>query len=138
MAYPIIDSQTETHNWVIEKCSVRLDLLELNAPNGKFGVNYSAHWSGVKKGQISGGPVPVPGNGSTVVNHNPDVTVIVSNYNDTGSTVSMHVKVTVAAGGPIGTKTVFDKTLSGAYPAATFSDLVASLQADHAPATVPA
>jgi hypothetical protein len=60
------------------------------------------------------------------------VTLVVSDYTDTGSSISLHVEVTVDAGGAIGTKTVFDDSLGGNYPQAGFSGMVASMQADAA------
>lgn len=132
MSYPVIASKTDNNNWFIEKCSVTLTLVQMSPADPKFGLSYSADWSGVKKGNTAGGPYPVAGNGTTVVNQDPKVTLIVSDYTDTGSTISMHVEVTVDAGGVIGTKTVFDDTLSGSYPAAGLTDMVASMQADMA------
>jgi hypothetical protein len=133
MSFPaVIDTKTDTHNWWVEKSSVTISLMELSATDPKFGLSYSAKWSGVKSGSTSGGPYPISGNGSTVVNQNPQVTLVVSDYTDTGSSISLHVSVTVDAGGAIGIKTVFDDSLSGKYPQTGFSGMVASMQADAA------
>ena len=129
MSYPIIDSKTQKHTFsaIFKKETVvtTLDLVELSA--GKFGVMYNSKYSGIKSGHVSGGPVAVSGNGSHVVNPNPKVEVIVSNYSDSGSHISMHIKITVAI--PVlGTKTIFDATLGGEYGVGGWDAIVSHLE----------
>ncbi|MBD0258305.1 MAG: hypothetical protein ICV83_21535 [Cytophagales bacterium] len=79
-----------------------------------FGITYNVVYTGVKDGNVTGGPAPITGNGSNVVNQNPKVTVTVSNYTDSGQAISMHINVQVDAP-KLGTITIFDDDLSGPY-----------------------
>lgn len=99
---------------VKEHVSVTLTLLE-TAPD-VFAVSYDATYSGIKSGHVAGGPIPVGGNGSYVVNQDPKVTVTVSNWTDdkVNHRISAHFKITVDA--PVlGSITIFDKDLGGKY-----------------------
>lgn len=125
MSNTVIDSKTQSNKFgfwpVTESVTTTLDLVEMSA--GKFGVNYKAVYSGVKDGTVSGGPTSIPGNGSFVVNPSPKVTVIVTNYSDSGTYISMHIQITVDI--PVlGTKTIFDATLGGAYGSSGWSGIV--------------
>lgn len=128
MSNTVIDSKTQKHKFgvwpVTETVTTTLDLVEMSP--GKFGVNYKAVYSGVKSGTVSGGPTSIPGNGSFVVNPNPKVTVIVTNYSDSGTYISMHIQITVDI--PVlGTKTIFDATLGGAYGASGWEGITSHL-----------
>jgi hypothetical protein len=114
----VICTVTDQHDFgswpFIEHVSVTLTLLE-TAPD-QFAVAYDATYSGLKDGRVAGGPVPVNGNGTWVVNPNPKVTVIVSNWSDDHAQhlISAHIKIVVDA--PVlGTITIFDKSLGGRY-----------------------
>ena len=104
----------------------------MSSTDPKFGLSYSAEWSGVYKGSTNGGPYSISGNGSTVVNQSPQVTLNISNYNDTGSTISLQAEITVDS--KIGDKTVFNETLSGNYPVTGFEGLAATIEAAHSQA----
>jgi len=114
----VIDKQTDQHNFEVLRVrghiSVTLILLE-TAPD-TFAVNYEASYSGMKDGHLSGGPFPVNGNGTHVVNQNPKVTVTLSNWSDDKANhlISAHCKISVDV--PVlGNTTVFDKTIGGKY-----------------------
>ena len=112
----VIDKQSQQSKlgaWpVTESVTVTLTLLETNP--GEFGVNYEAEYSGIQNGRVAGGPIPISGNGSWVVNQDPKVTVNVSNYSDdkNARVISGHVKITLAM---LGNHTIFDKTMGGKY-----------------------
>jgi hypothetical protein len=109
----VIDSKTESHDYVVEKVSTTLTLLE-TAPD-QFGMNYNAAYSGIfGNGNVQGGPIPVSGNGQWNVHDGPRITVSVSNYSDDTSNriVSMHVTINVDVLGGIN---IFDQTLGGKY-----------------------
>ncbi|MFD2574250.1 hypothetical protein ACFSUS_26685 [Spirosoma soli] len=110
MAYPVIDQKTESHSYVVEKVTTTLTLVE-TAP-GQFGILYEAKYSGVKDGHVSGGPLSVSGNGEYVVNKNPEITVTISNYSNTGSNISMQIKIYVNA---YGGHTIFNQALGGSF-----------------------
>jgi hypothetical protein len=107
-----IDYKCEAHNYWFEKTNVCLSLAE--TASDQFALYYTANYSGVANGSISGGPVAVNGNGVHVVNPTPRVTVTISNYSDNkaSKTISLHVAVAVQYGA---TYTVFDQTLGGKY-----------------------
>lgn len=114
----VIDKQTDQHDFGIwhlrEHISVTLILLE-TAPD-IFAVSYDVSYSGVKDGHVSGGPFPVDGNGTHVVNQNPKVTVAFSNWSEDKANhlISTHCNISVDAH-VLGNITVFDKTIGGKY-----------------------
>lgn len=116
MANAIIASKTDDKTfgaWPLkEKISTTITLLQTGSD--AFGLAYQAVYSGIKSGSVSGGPYAVSGNLNKVVNQSPKVTLIVSNYSDTGSYISMRVIITVDIP-VIGTETIFDETLGGSY-----------------------
>ncbi|WP_413167783.1 hypothetical protein ACL6C3_13905 [Capilliphycus salinus ALCB114379] len=117
-AASVIDVKTDEHTYgalfAREKVAVTLTLIETDP--GQFAIKYEATYSGIKSGHIAGGPVPITGDSSTVVNQNPKVTVIVSNYSNDQQNhlISAHIQITVQA--PVlGNITIFDKSLGGQY-----------------------
>ncbi len=125
MSNSVIDSKTQEHNFgfwpVTEKVKTTLNLVEIST--GNFGITYVASYSGVKDGKVSGGPVPISGNGDHTVNEDPKVVVKISNYADSGTHISMHIIITVAI--PVlGTKTIFDATLGGEYKLSGWTAIV--------------
>jgi len=111
MSYTIIDSKTEKKTFLlVEHVTTKLSLVYTG--QHKFGIIYDATYSGPAKGHVSGGPEIITGNESVVVHKDPQVDVTVSGFNDTGSHISMKVKIIVHKSG---SHTIFDQTLSGAY-----------------------
>lgn len=127
MGYSVIDSRTEKTSFGLGALKVQTTLTLVKMDEGGFGILYSADYSGMKEGHVTGGPASLPsGNARVVVNASPEVVLIITNYVDSGSTISMHVQVTVAV--PVlGTKTIFNNTLGGRYSLSNpWEDLVAS------------
>jgi hypothetical protein len=129
MPYPIIDSKSDTkkfnHFPFSETVNTTIDLLELST--GKFAVNYRADYSGIKGGQLSGGPINIPGNGNYIENNDPKVTMMVSNYSDSGLVISMQLTITIDAP-VIGTVTIFDQMLGGKYGVISLTSIVKDLE----------
>ena len=128
MSNSVIDSKTQEHSFgfwpVTEKVKTTLTLVEIDP--GNFGITYVASYSGVKDGNVSGGPVSIPGNGNYKVNDDPEVVVKVSNYSESDTYISMHIVITVAI--PVlGTKTIFDATLGGEYGLSGWSAMVSHI-----------
>lgn len=125
MSNSVIDSKTQSFDfgfWPFkEKVTTTLDLVEISA--GKFGVNYKAVYSGLKDGTVSGGPAMIPSDGTYIVNEDPKVAVIVTNYSDSGAYISMNIQITVDIP-VIGTETIFDGTLGGAYGSPGWAGIV--------------
>jgi hypothetical protein len=117
-AASVIDVKTDEHSYGFlffrETVTVTLTLIETDP--GQFAIKYEAIFSGMKAGHIAGGPVSITGDSSTVVNPDPKVTVIVSNYSNDqqNHVISAHIKITVDA--PVlGNIIIFDKSLGGQY-----------------------
>jgi len=118
MANSIIDTKTEENNFgnILFKEKIKTGLSLVQTDLDKFGINYQIVFSGAKDGSTSGGPIAVRKNEIFQANADPLVTVTVSEYLDSGSTISMHILIQVAL--PIlGTKAIFDGTLAGSYSA---------------------
>lgn len=125
MSSTVIDSKTQSHKFGVwpftETVTTTLKLVEISS--GTFGIIYDSKYSGIKDGHVGGGPIPISGNGSYEVNKSPKVEVIVTNYSDDGSSISMNIKITVDI--PVlGTKTIFDATLGGAYSLGGWESMV--------------
>lgn len=107
-------TQSESYGFGAEKVSTTLCLVHMGG--AKVGLTYESEFSGIKSGQVSGGPIEVDGNIARDVNPDPKVTISVSGYENTGSHASMHVSITVAIPLPlVGTKTIYSQTLAGDY-----------------------
>jgi hypothetical protein len=116
MIYSVIDSKSDKRKFqkfpLSETIITTINLLELTP--GKFGLDYQADYSGVKVGKINGGPLDISGNGTYIENDDPKVTMIISNYSDSGTAISMQITINIDA--PIlGTVTIFDQALGGKY-----------------------
>ena len=120
MSNTVIDSKTDKRKFgfwpVTETVTTTLTLVNLGA--GRVGINYHSKFSGVKDGEVSGGPIEVSGDIEKVVNQSPKVTVIVSQFNKTSNYISMHVKIVVDIP-VIGSETIYSKTLGGDLGAET-------------------
>ena len=117
MANSVIDTKTDTTSFgnIIVKENISTELSLVQTDTDAFGISYLISFTGTKSGSTSGGPIAVNKNETLQANANPKVTVTVSDYTDTGSNISMHVVIQVAI--PVlGTKTIFNETLSGPYP----------------------
>lgn len=112
----IIDRKTDKHtfgHWPAKE-EVATTITLVHTGSGQFGLAYDAVFSGVKSGHVSGGPYPVSGNMHKVLHNSPQVVLTISNFDETSTTISMRVTITVDI--PIlGNKTIFDETLGGAY-----------------------
>ncbi len=120
MSYTTIDTRTQSHSFdvlfVHEDVNTTMSLV--NMGDGKLGLIYDSHFSGIKSGHVHGGPITVEGNIDKVVHDSPKVSVIIIGFNQTASYVSMHVTIEVDI--PVlGSKTIFSKTLGGAYQTTT-------------------
>jgi|GEM_PF-1149862 len=112
----VIDRKTDRHtfgHWPAkEEVATTITLVHMGS--GKFGLSYDSVFSGVKSGHVSGGPYPVSGNMHKVLHNSPQVVLTISNFDETSTTISMRVTITVDI--PVlGNKTIFDETLGGAY-----------------------
>lgn len=120
MNYTVIDSKTDKHTYgtwpAKETVETTISLVEMD--DGNFGLKYDSKFSGIKSGHVQGGPYQVDGNMEIKVNDNPKVMLIISNYNKTEEIIVMSVKITVNIP-VIGTKTIFNETLSGNYTSNT-------------------
>jgi|SRR5580692_11271050 hypothetical protein len=118
MANPIIDTKTDKNTFgsiLKETISATISLVE-TAP-GQFGLNYQFLYSGIKSGSSSSdAPIVVTANGTYIANPSPKVTYTIAGYTDTGNSISMQVTIMVDIPA-LGTKTVFNETLSGPYGA---------------------
>jgi hypothetical protein len=116
MANPIIDTKTDTNTFgsiLKETISATITLVE-TAP-GQFGLNYQFVYSGIKSGSSSSDtPIAASANGTYVANPSPKVTYTIAGYSDTGTSISMQVTIQVDIPA-LGTKTIFNETLSGSY-----------------------
>ncbi|WP_103071556.1 hypothetical protein [Aquimarina sediminis] len=116
MSQTVIDSKTQTVKFGFwpakEEITTTLQLLNLG--KGDFGIDYHSKFSGIKDGEVKGGPISIDGNLTKVVNKSPEVKVIVSNYNKTNDYISMHVKIDVDIP-VIGNETIYEQTLGGSY-----------------------
>jgi hypothetical protein len=120
MAFTVIDSKGESHSYggfpVSEKVSTTLQLL--NMGDGNIGLSYDSSFSGVKSGQVHGGPIVITGNEEKVVNQSPRVVVSISEFNKSKSYASVHVRIIVDV--PVlGSQTIYNQTLGGHYEEST-------------------
>ncbi|MDY0321396.1 MAG: hypothetical protein WHU93_02165 [Arcobacteraceae bacterium] len=120
MAFTVIDSKTESQSYggfpVSEKVKTTLQLL--NMGDGNIGLSYDSSFSGVKSGQVHGGPIAINGNEDKVVNQTPRIVVSISEFNKSKSYASMHVRIVVDI--PVlGNKTIYNQTLGGHYEEST-------------------
>jgi hypothetical protein len=129
-SYSVIDSKEQKYSWGVWPVKENVDttLSLLNMGGGKVGLSYSAKYSGMKDGTTGGGPIEVSGNLNQKVHSGPDIYVVVSQYQNRGSYVSMHVEIKVDVAG---SRTIYSQTLSGNYTADTsgWKALVESLNA---------
>lgn len=115
MSYTVIDSKTEKKTFLlVEHVTTKLSLVYTDKQ--QFGIVYDVTFSGPAKGHVTGGPEIVKGNESVIVHKDPQVDVTVSDFNDTGSHISMKVKIVVHKSG---SHTIFDQSLSGPYSKST-------------------
>lgn len=112
-----IQCKTEKHSFGFgaEKVSTTLCLVNMGA--GKVGLRYESKFSGIKDGDVSGGPIEIDGNLEKTIHNDPKVAITVSGYQNTGSYASMHVKIVVDGPFPIGKVTIYDQTLGGNFQA---------------------
>ncbi|MBD7912848.1 MULTISPECIES: hypothetical protein [Clostridium] len=115
----VIDSKTEKHTYgtlfLKETVTTTLTLLYTGSTT-TYGLNYDSKFSGIKDGHVQGGPISVSDNITVVVNANPKVTVIISEFNNNieNHYISLHVIIKVDI--PIiGEETIYDQTLGGKY-----------------------
>lgn len=119
MANTLIDTKTEIHTFGVwplkETVTTTIQLYKLEI--GGFGASYSVLYSGVKDGDVAGGPIPIQGNMIQEISPDPSVKVkvTVSEYLDSRTTVSMHITAEVTVS-EYGTKMIFNQTLGGATP----------------------
>jgi hypothetical protein len=116
MANSVIDTKTDENKFggLLFRETIDTQLSLVQTGDDQFGISYQISYTGTKSGSTSGGPIAVSKNGTFQANPNPVVTVTVSGYTDTGTTISMHIVIQVAIP-VIGTKTIFDETLAGPY-----------------------
>lgn len=118
--YSQIDCKSESHSYgaLFAKEKVTTNICLVNMGAKKVGLTYESKFSGIKSGDVHGGPFEVDDNMSKTLNNSPKVQLAISGYQNTGSYASMHVKITVDI--PVlGTKTIYDKTLGGNYSASS-------------------
>lgn len=114
-----IDSKSERHSYRVlfmeETITTTLTLV-YSGSKTSYDIYYDAVFSGIKSGKVNGGPIPVSGNLTKEVNHNPEVIVKVSQFNNdiANNYVSMHITITVDIP-VIGKKTIFDQVIGGDY-----------------------
>jgi len=116
MTNSIIATKTEENNFgnflFKEKIITELTLVQTDLD--KFGINYQIVFTGAKDGSTNGGPMVISKNEIFQANADPLVTVTISEYEDSGATISMHILIRVAL--PVlGTKSIFDGILAGPY-----------------------
>lgn len=112
----VIDSKTDKHSFGFWKAKeeVTTTITLVHMGSGQFGLSYDCEFSGIKSGHVSGGPYPVSGNMHKVLHNSPQVVLTISNFDETSTTISMKVTITVDIP-VIGNKTIYDETLGGAY-----------------------
>ncbi len=112
----VIDSKTDKHSFGFWKAKeeVTTTITLVHMGGGQFGLSYDCEFSGIKSGHVSGGPYPVSGNMHKVLHNSPQVVLTISNFDETSTTISMKVTITVDIP-VIGNKTIYDETLGGAY-----------------------
>jgi hypothetical protein len=113
MGNDVIDSKTDVRDFgslIHVNISTTLTLAQTGP--GQRGILYEIAYSGIKSGNVTGGPLPVQGEGCFQPHEDPPVTVTVSEYADVGSSITMRIHIQVQI--PIlGSKTIFDQILSG-------------------------
>jgi hypothetical protein len=118
MANSVIDTKKDenTFGGIVFRETITTELTLVKIEDGKFGLSYAISYSATKSGSTNGGPINVGGNETFQANASPLVIVTITDYADSGNTISMHVVITVAI--PVlGTKIIFDETLAGPYSA---------------------
>jgi hypothetical protein len=86
--------------------------------DGNIGLSYDSSFSGVKNGQVHGGPIVITGNEEKVVNQTPRIVVSISEFNKSDSKASVHVRIIVDV--PVlGNQTIYNQTLKGEYGTST-------------------
>jgi hypothetical protein len=118
MSYQVIDSKSEKNSygaWVVSE-DVKTTLSLVYMGNNIFALNYDSVFSGLKSGQVQGGPISVSRNTTIIVNNDPKVTVAISQFNlDLRKNyVFLHVKIDVDIP-VIGSETIYEQTLGGNY-----------------------
>jgi hypothetical protein len=116
MANSIIDSKTDKNSFgSILRETIAATITLVQTGPGTFGLGYEFMYSGIKSGNTSSDqPIAVSGNGTAIANPDPKVTYTIANYSDSGTYISMQVTIVVDI--PVlGTKTIFNETLGGAY-----------------------
>ena len=116
MDYTVISEKTESHTFgvwpVKEKVTTTMSLV--NMGNGQLGLSYESTFSGIKEGDVKGGPEEIDGDVEKVVNDSPKVVVAVSEFNKASNYASMHVEISVEIP-VIGTEQIYSQTLGGSY-----------------------
>lgn len=114
MKNKVICQKTETNSYGIwpAKESVTTTISLINAGNGTVGLSYDCSFNGVKSGHVHGGPYPVSKDENIVVNDSPEVHVIISEFNNTGSYVTLCMELVVNIP-VIGSKTIYKQILEG-------------------------
>lgn len=103
----------------------------IRTQDGKFGILYLAKYSGLQSGKVTGGhPFFISGNETVEVYKSPKITLVVSNYSDTGRSISMHITIQVEF---VGEHTIFNKTLGGSYGIASDLAIIYQHQAISGP-----
>lgn len=118
MSYQVIDSKSEKNSygaWVVSE-NVKTTLSLVYMGNNIFALNYDSVFSGLKFGQVQGGPISVSGNTTIIVNNDPKVTVTIGQFNQDlqNNSISLHVMIDVDIP-VIGLKTIYNQTLGGNY-----------------------
>lgn len=115
MSYTVIDTKTDKTSFAFGAEKVITTISLVNLGSGKVGLTYDADYSGMASGHVaSDKAIEVDGSETQKVHDNPEVDVIISDYEKTSAHVSMHIKVTVNYAGE---HTIFDETLAGDYSA---------------------
>ena len=111
-----IDSKSESHKygtWIASaKINTTLTLLDLG--NGKVGIKYESVYSGIKNGQMKGGPLEIHKNVDKVFNMSPEVKIVISQFSKESDYVTMNVCIVVSVP-VIGEHTIYNQTLSGKF-----------------------
>jgi len=113
MENDVIDSKTDVRDFgSLIHVNIATKLTLAHTGPGQRGILYEITYTGIKSGNVAGGPLPVKGEGCFQPHEDPPVTVTVSEYADVGSSITMRIHIQVQI--PIlGSKTIFDQILSG-------------------------
>ena len=117
MSYTVINTKIDKTSFAFGAKKVITTISLVNMGSGKVGLTYDADYSGMASGHVaSDKAIEIDGNKTQKVHNNPEVDVIISNYEKTSVHVLMHIKVTVNYARK---HTIFDETLEGNYTAET-------------------